>query len=59
MSMYLEAKIPKPIVVSVNVVRADRNSKSGVNGLFKVNLELPLSGLTWKMKYQCVLETGN
>jgi hypothetical protein len=28
-------------------------------GLFKVNLELPFSGLTWKMKYQFVLETGN
>jgi hypothetical protein len=28
------------------------------NGFFNVNLELPFSGLTWKMKYQFVLETG-
>ena len=28
-------------------------------GLFKVNLEFRVSGVTWKMKYQFVLETGN
>ena len=28
-------------------------------GLFKVNLEFRISGVTWKMKYQFVLETGN
>ena len=27
-------------------------------GLFKVNLELTISGVTWKIKYQFVLETG-
>ena len=27
--------------------------------LFKVNLEFRISGVTWKMKYQFVLETGN
>ena len=30
-----------------------------VNGLFKVNLEFRISGETWKMKCQFVLETGN
>ena len=29
------------------------------NGLFKVNLQFRSSGVTWKMKYQFVLETGN
>ena len=29
------------------------------SGLFKVNLEFTISGVTWKMKYQFVLETGN
>jgi hypothetical protein len=28
-------------------------------GLFKLNLEFRKSGVTWKMKYQLVLETGN
>ena len=27
--------------------------------LFKVNLEFRILGVTWKMKYQFVLETGN
>ena len=29
------------------------------NGLFKVNLQFRISVVTWKMKYQFVLETGN
>ena len=29
------------------------------NGLFKVNMEFRISGVTWKMKYQFLLETGN
>ena len=28
-------------------------------GIFKVNLEFRISGVTWKTKYQLVLETGN
>ena len=30
-----------------------------INGLFKVNLEFRISGETWKMIYQFLLETGN
>ena len=36
----------------------DWNNKED-SGFFKVNLEFRISGVTWKMKYQLVLETGN